>query len=751
MEQELKQKIWSALEKIRVIQPIDNLKILELIGEIQGINKLEEILNSPELLKAVADSYSLLPPVYVYNFINEFYKNTNPVSIFDPWLTYSSPSLLLKMNGVKGFCRFQPEYDRINRLFPENKLEIIVGDALLNLEKIEHPVDLILSFPPAGMKIPRVLTDLPSSNYLTNLIIKCKTVLTNSGKMVFLASPSILSNINWKALIKGSGLYFDAVFLLPSGTFLPQTNLGISLVIITKQKNDITFIAELSPNEKTNQIVFNNYIKKRKGKVIQLGVYVDINEFTSLRALIFEKETQELVKNIGYPPKYLTEIALTIKAVKHENAEEIPHLPNSIYLPKIGNSPVVSDTSSMKINPKNYYQIQLDESVANAVYVANYFNSEIGKKLRISLEVGSTIPQIPKAQLNKCVLYLPEIFTQTEIIKLDNKIDEFGLRLDELKRKLWKQPRTSSIVSNELKNINQEDRLEKWIDTLPFPISSILWRYYATKDNGKKIEHLFHYFEAFSEFLAMIMLSSLLQDKEFYKQECHKWIGNDGKFRDWYLRADFGSWVILTARISKTIREYLADKNLADFCKNIFGNPNDAFLNIITSKSVVRILDEVRDLRNNWKGHSGLPSEEEKNLRVLVLEQKLTGLRKCIADGFEDTKILKTINSFNEDGINTYTAKELIGARTPFNEITFQTLITLDNKKLYMYHSNQNKPIELLPFIKYIEASDAIYYYSSIESKDARWVSYHFDKQSEIKQPADKSLFDAFDFLKSVP
>ena len=28
----------------------------------------------------------------------------------------------------------------------------------------------------------------------------------------------------------------------------------------------------------------------------------------------------------------------------------------------------------------------------------------------------------------------------------------------------------------------------------------------------------------------MIMLSAFVQDKEFYKQECHKWINSDEKF-----------------------------------------------------------------------------------------------------------------------------------------------------------------------------------------------------------------------------
>src|SRR5690606_8729522 len=141
---------------------------------------------------------------------------------------------------------------------------------------------------------------------------------------------------------------------------------------------------------------------------------------------------------------------------------------------------------------------------------------------------------------------------------------------------------------------NQEEKLENWIDKLPFPISSILWRYYATKNNSKKIEHLFHFFEAFSEFLSMLMLSALVQDKEFYKAESHKWIDKDEKFQNWYLRATFGNWNILTSRLSKAIREYLSDNDKKEYCKSLFGNPTEAFLSMITSKGIVNVLIEDR-------------------------------------------------------------------------------------------------------------------------------------------------------------
>lgn len=752
-QQDIKNKIKTSLDKLRLNQNFSgsrgDTKLLELIATTQGQEKLDEIFSNVKLTELFTNSYSITAPTYVFNFISELSKLINPKSTLDPWLTISSPAVHLPLDNITGICRNQTEYEIINTVFENRKIYTILGDPISQLEKQNKKYDLILSFPPFGMRTEHINGSKSPTDFATALLLQSGKLLNDNGKIVFLLTPSFLINEKGKEYIEKAGLFIEAVFAIPSSAFAPMTSVLSNLIVLSKDKKDKTFVAEISQDETTNKSVFENYRNRKEGKAIQLGTLVNINEFKSLQALISQKEMQELVKRIGYPPILLTDIALSVNLLKQDNSEDVEHLPNSFYLPKVGNSVVVSSTSAMKIKPKNYFQIQLDETKANAVFVANYFNTQIGKKLRESMEVGSVILQISKSQLTTCTLHLPDLATQAELIEIDSKIDQFSLRLDELKRNLWKQPKSHKTISKDLKNINQEEKLEDWIDTLPFPISSILWRYYATKENGNKIEHLFHFFEAYSEFFTMIMLSALKQDEQFYRQECHKWIGTDVRFKDWYLRATFGNWNRLGSDLSKATRTYLADNDKKDYCKNIYGNPSDAFLNMLTNKGIINVLFEVANLRNKWKGHGGISSEEENKQRVVILEQQLNELRKHISDGFEETRMLSPTTSSFEDGMFTFNAKELVGARTPFNETSIKSLIPLDRKKLYLAHSNQNKPVELIPFIKYIEASDAIYFYTSIESKDVRWVSYHFDKEAEIKQPADSELFKAFDFLKS--
>ena len=365
------------------------------------------------------------------------------------------------------------------------------------------------------------------------------------------------------------------------------------------------------------------------------------------------------------------------------------------------------------------------------------------------MEVGATTSQISKSNLLSSILFIPDINTQFELIEVDNKIQQFAFRLDELKGKLWEQPNKSyKLILKELKSINQVDKLENWIDKLPFPISSILWLYYATTDEGKKIEHLFNFFEAYSEFMSMLILSALRNDKDFYERECKRWTNKEERFKEWYLRADFGSWNALLADLSKSIRIFIGDKENKQICLRLLSNPTSDFLSLIQNSKIVGILEEVRSLRNEWKGHPGITPRDLRS-RVDVLEQKLNKFRTEIGDGFEGVNILSSAKDAHlADGLWTFTTRNLIGAKSPFREIKIQTILGLDINKLYLQPTEFSKPIELLPFIKYKEENEAIYFYSKIESINARWVSYHFDKETELKHPADNELFKAFDFLK---
>ena len=144
--------------------------------------------------------------------------------------------------------------------------------------------------------------------------------------------------------------------------------------------------------------------------------------------------------------------------------------------------------------------------------------------------------------------------------------------------------------------------------------------------------------------------------------------------------------------------------------------------------------------RNKWKGHGGLPSSKEIKQRVTSLEGTLVKLRNVIKDGFSRSKLISAKAGTYSEGVHNYNATELTGTRTPFNEINVKSINPLDTNKLYLFHEGSDTPIELIPFLKYNQEDKACYFYNSIEGSEVRFVSFHFDKNSEIEE----EINDAF-------
>jgi hypothetical protein len=76
-------------------------------------------------------------------------------------------------------------------------------------------------------------------------------------------------------------------------------------------------------------------------------------------------------------------------------------------LPIIGTSPAVTSREDFRIKPQNYIQLVLDQNKAIATYVAEFFNTPLGRKIRDLLNNGMVIPKISKPTLLDSAIFLP--------------------------------------------------------------------------------------------------------------------------------------------------------------------------------------------------------------------------------------------------------------------------------------------------------------------------------------------------------
>lgn len=302
--------------------------------------------------------------------------------------------------------------------------------------------------------------------------------------------------------------------------------------------------------------------------------------------------------------------------------------------------------------------------------------------------------------------------------------------------------------------MNHDDDFVAWIETLPFPLASILWAYHADVDEQQKVEHLFLFFEALSQFTAVVMLSAYAGDKDFYAQESGAWIENDPKFKDWILTASFGQWKILGERLAKVTRKLQEDKNKKERCLELLGKPDPEFLEMLTNKKLFDFLGRVSKHRNDWKGHGGAVNLREYHNRLIQLESCLSEVRQIVLDRWESTLLLLPGSCDYSEGIYEFQVKVLMGTRTPFKKQTVKTLVPMDKRQLYLIHNDEQKPVELLPFIRFMSSPEtqqnACYFYNRIkQNNEVRWVSYHFDSEAEIVS-LDNEVISAISLLRTA-
>jgi hypothetical protein len=749
MNNEKRNLIWKELDSVRSgfsINKRTDILFLERLANELGIDRLREVLNSDRLRQLLLTRHSLLIPDYLISFIEFLANDNDPKSYYDPWITSESYLIRRKISKPVGFCEMRAEFEILQDILDVNVEQIQLGISLTSSESLVSNFDFICSFPPFEKKVVHQNEIVHSSDFTTNCLIDSFSKLNDNGVIVLLMSPRIAFHKATKALLRQHDITINGLFFCERGTFAPVTNMSSYLVVASKKRSNRCFVAKLTADERTNEVIFKNFKNAQIGKAVELGRLVDFDSFDSFHSLFSLEKLESIGKKTGIAPTSFGDLINDIVRLKSKSIDDVVHQNNCIYMRIAGNHRVYNDPAEIK-NLKNCFQITLKSEKVNSKFLTNYFNSPLGMLSISSRDAQNTIPHITKKQLSTVDVFVPDLSTQLNIIETNNKIDQLTLDLADHKKQLWRHPKAINSINKKLAFFEKDEKVDHWIDSLPFPISSILWKYFSTNETSKKEEHLLHFFEAFSEFVSMLMISAFNTNKEIYETESHKWKG-EGKFEDWYLRADFGGWNNLAANLSKATRTLLNEKDSMTRCNEMFGNPEEAFLEFITSKSLINILSDVREYRNKWKGHGGVANEKEHKNRVTILEAKLTELRKLIGDGFSSCKIISANSNTYSNGIYTFNAKELTGNRTPFNEIDIESLIPLDKNKLYIVHSGQNKPIELVPFIKFNQETGACYYYSSMKDSKVRWISFHYEEAAELSEELDDKIEEMLNILK---
>ena len=206
-------------------------------------------------------------------------------------------------------------------------------------------------------------------------------------------------------------------------------------------------------------------------------------------------------KAFGSTSRPLGDFALRIHRRHSRATSDFDAIENSVFIPLIGHSAVVTSEGDRTLKPHNYAQVVINPAVSDARFVAHFLNSELGRQSRELKKTGTTIPQLNTDAVRSLPVFVPDLETQRSMLSVQGRITAeetalLGLQneLSSMQRELWRAAGEVDIVGEQIKRFasrlsptTRQDvaqKLEDWFETLPFPLASIL-RAWQAAESGR--------------------------------------------------------------------------------------------------------------------------------------------------------------------------------------------------------------------------------------------------------------------------
>jgi len=700
-------------------------------------------------------NWSALPELSscIKDFIQKLLaKNHNLKKILDPCLIIGEMLNLVKEIQpnveIHGYL-IESQLFELNKIInPSIQLKL---NSPVNISSEENDdFDLIISYLPFG----KYKTIEPSIKGIQDIslkyLLKFLNLTNDNGIIITTINDSLLDGSDefkiFLSHLNERGFCVSAIFGTPQNSFYKYITHSLSLIVIKRGSQEKIFQALISDDIEGQKRIVNNFYTGQASKIISEGVLVDIIDLRPINKIIERKDIDLLIKQTGLDLIKFKEYGLfkDIKNIKNE------------YLIFNRHSSKVELGSSDNINTKgDKYYFEIDQNKIDPSYLFKILTNGLAQKILINTLTGAYIPYLKKKSIEEMFIPIDSLPQQKIIVNIDQELDNTIQEFNNFKNNLWKNPKSVDKIKQEIKHKLVDPDSPDWMEKLPFPIASILWGHYSQSSNEKKIEYLFHFFEAFCEFINIIILSAFCHNQSYFDTTVVPWIANS-ESKDWYEKATFGGWRNLHEKLAKNIRTLLNDPKEKTNLINIFGGCDIAYLEMLCSKNIVTIFKNTNDLRNSYKGHGGAKNEDQSNDLLKILETQLLKTKGTIISGFSEVSFImpipKTLN-YDED-TSTYSANMRIlkGTKTTFIERELKINKPLDSKNIYIMHDNQFNPIKVIPLMQMRVTPEtkqnACYFYNRVDKSNVRLISYHFAQENEIFEPVN-SISSILDMLKT--
>lgn len=739
-----KDKLWEILNEYRTsgesISDIDSL--VNFLSHKDNL-AYDDIINIIFSL----NRHNPSTPQIVSSFLASFAEAIKAHSVLDPFAKYGQVAFETSKYTESHIDAVSLDYTGhgIVKSFTPCNVTAHLGDILqLNFD---NKYDLIISDFPFSAKTNYVFKGEMIKDLGLAMVARCIELVKDDGYIIATFANGITFRTDLLRTLKkmeDESMYVSGMIDLPSGAYAPFTNISCKLVIFEKKAVSKKFIAQLTSLKDIDAII-SNFIIKKETKQSNLGMFVHPKDYIDYSAYQQKQNNERLAKLFGGQYTTLKELGT---AYRPNSNNEFTDTGNSIFIPKIGVSKVVTSVNDFEIKPQNYIQVVLNQELILNRYAAYFFNIPKGIDIRRDYQQGGAIPNFSLSSILNIPIVLSDMNTQLNILETHQAVIELESQLNAIKNELYSTPMSYRKIKVRLKNINNEETLEDWVEKIPFPIASVLRRYITATEDKDRQKALLQFFEALSAFISALFLS-------FVKESKTALVGvsiiTDIEIKS-FEKATFGSWVTINSQYAKSFRELLAIKENRALIYRIFATKNTSVIERLCNKDLYVVLGEANRLRNIWEGHGGAYSNEHYRDHVETLHGILLKIRNILNDVFDEFQLVRGSKLSKKSGIFINTAELLIGSNNLFKSKSIESgTIALDEGKLYIHTREDNTVIELIPLLVMgstpSSIKNACYFYSRTAGKATEYISYHYEENPETEVPGNSVLSELMNIM----
>ncbi|MBK9061288.1 MAG: restriction endonuclease subunit S [Flavobacteriales bacterium] len=734
--------LWNYLEDQRGTAQLTPSLILRAKSE--GIEvSLDEALNA--IRRMSSRTGEVIAPRFVARLVAELLRAHNVKTVLDPW-SYMPWDALQVADALQSIERLDVasingEAEVWSKAFGDSRVHVRIGKGWSSLQP-ERPTqyDAIVSLGPIGMRESRTIRATELSDDI-GLLEMCSAAgqLSDEGIIAWLVPPRFAFDQSSKSVRQNLGklgLYLTGWIQLPAGVLLPISSVPFAIAILQKKDFEQLYVVEAQANEESIPGLIQGLLKRKHRGRLANGILIDRLNFYGCAAI----QTQETIANTpGWKVGPLTEFnnAIVKVVASKKSAAEFEPLPeqqNAVYLPTMGATRATTAQDRLPTKLKSYLQLIAKPDVAHPEYLAHWFNTEAGQLFRRMNSSGTTIPAISISVLKESSFPLPPLPQQERMVSTQRVVDQMRIELNEAESAIWSSTRSLDEIAGKLPKTDHLARFAGWVETLPFPLASILRHYHAVDRSFKdKRERLLHFFEAFAEFMAIIHLSA-------YTSDPGRWLlvqdklkrastGADLDFR----RGSFGLWCTVYNALAKETRAMLNGKDddkqaLVD----LYSVVSQGCLEGLVDKGLSQILEAANNMRNR-KAHGGAISEAEAEEQHKELAGLLQTVRDRLGSSFYSLQLVQAGSADGlPSGASRVSVRVLTGSNPQFKTQDLELVQHVVKGQLYLLETGRSKALGIAPLVQMKEKEQpACYFYSRLEGGIPQLVSYHFEHRAE--------------------